>query len=174
MDDLLAGAAKIDGRDLADLLDYFVQMSRHINFYDTQLSVSDWQPFFQKSIPFILASIIKIPSAEIEQNFSLYNSLFEKKPSSTALQLHVYFIYYRFINKINKWYLSVKDSDLPIESFLEKLIKDKLQQPLKSFIGYTNAAVKWYGIKKIDFSSRSIIYSGSLKQFFYRFSIRQN
>ena len=152
MDDLLAGAAKIDARDLADLLDYFVQMSRHINFYDTQLSVSDWQPFFKKSIPFILASIIKIPSSEIEQNFSLYNSLFEKKPSSTGLQLHVYFIYYRFINKINNWYQAVKDSGLPIESFLETLIKDKLQQHLKSFIGYTNAAVKWYGIKKIDFS----------------------
>jgi hypothetical protein len=152
MDDLLSGAAKIDARTLADLLDYFTQMSRHINFYDTQLAISDWQPFFQKSIPFTLASIIKIASPEIEQNFAYYHSLFEKKPSSTGLQLHAYFIYYRFIKKINSWYLSVKDSGLPIESFLEILIKDKLQQSLKFFIAYTNAAVKWYGIKKIDFS----------------------
>jgi hypothetical protein len=152
MDDLLSGAAKIDARTLADLLDYFTQMSRHINFYDTKLSISDWQPFFQKSIPFTLASIIKIASPEIEQNFAYYHSLFEKKPSSTGLQLHAYFIYYRFIKKINSWYLSVKDSGLPIESFLEILIKDKLQQSLKFFIAYTNAAVKWYGIKKIDFS----------------------
>lgn len=153
MDDLLAGTAKIDARTLADLLDFFVQMSRHINFYDKQLNVSDWQPFFQKSIPFILASIIKTPSSEIEDNFIYYNSLFEKKASSSGLQLHAYFIYYRFIKKINDWYLSVKDSGLPIESFLQILIKDKLQQPLKLFIGYTNAAVKWYGIKKIDFSA---------------------
>ncbi|MEO9146844.1 MAG: hypothetical protein ABI237_14940 [Ginsengibacter sp.] len=157
MEDLLSGAAKIDARDLADLLDYFMQMSRHVNFYyvrsgDTKMTVSDWQSFFQKSIPFTLASVIKTPSAEIEQNFALYNSLFEKRHSSTGLQLHAYFIYYRFINEINKWYLAVKGSGLPIESFLEILIKDKLQQPLKLFIAYTNAAVKWYGIKKIDFS----------------------
>jgi len=47
MDSLLSGAAKIDARTLADLLDYFVQMSRHINFYDLQLNVNDWQPFFK-------------------------------------------------------------------------------------------------------------------------------
>ncbi|MEP6627413.1 MAG: hypothetical protein ABJA32_05480, partial [Ginsengibacter sp.] len=152
MDDLLTGAAKIDARTLADLLDYFTQMSRHINFYDTQLTVSDWQPFFQKSIPFALTAVIKTPLTALEQNFDLYNSLFVKKPSSTALQLHAYFIFYRFVNKINTWHLAVKDSGLPIESFLEILIKDKLQQPVKLFIGYTNAAVKWYGIKKIDFS----------------------
>ncbi len=77
IEDLLSGAAKIDGRTLADLLDYFTQMSRHINFYDTQLNVSDWQLFFQKSIPFILTSVVKTPFEAIEQNFVLYNSLFE-------------------------------------------------------------------------------------------------
>lgn len=55
MDELLSGAAKIDGRTLADLLDYFVQLSRHINYYDSQLNVSDWQLFFKNSIPFTLA-----------------------------------------------------------------------------------------------------------------------
>jgi hypothetical protein len=152
MDDLLSGAAKIDARTLADLLDFFVQMSRHINFYDKQLTISDWQPFFQKSIPFTLASIIKNPSTETSKNFAYYNSLFEKKPSATGLQLQAYFIYYRFINQINNWYLAVKDSALPIESFLQILIKDKLQQPLKLFISYANAGVKFYAIRKIDFS----------------------
>jgi len=152
MDDLLSGAAKIDARTLADLLDFFMQMSRHINFYDKQLAISDWQPFFQKSIPFTLASIIKNPSTETSKNFAYYNSLFEKKPSSTGLQLQAYFIYYRFINQINNWYLAVKDSALPIESFLQILIKDKLQQPLKLFISYANAGVKFYATRKIDFS----------------------
>ena len=152
MDELLSDAAKIDARTLADLLEYFVQLSRHINFYDARLSVSDWQPFFKNSIPFVLASVIKNQQGEIESNFAYYNSLFEKKPSASGLQLHAYFIFYRFINKINNWHIAVKDSGLPIESFLEILIKDKLQQPVKFFIGYTNAAVKFYGIKKIDFS----------------------
>ncbi|MEP7251938.1 MAG: hypothetical protein ABI683_06140, partial [Ginsengibacter sp.] len=152
MDELLSGAAKIDARTLADLLDYFVQLSRHINFYDTGLNVSDWQPFFKKSIPFVLASVIRNQSADIENNLNYYNSLFVKKPSSPGLQLEAYFIFYRFINKINDWQFAIAVSGLPVESYMQKLVKDKLSQPLKLFISYANAAAKYYGINKIDFS----------------------
>ncbi len=31
--------AAIDGRTMADLLDYFVQLSQHINYYDSQLNI---------------------------------------------------------------------------------------------------------------------------------------
>ena len=152
MDELLSGAAKIDARTLADLLDYFVQLSRHINFYDTNLNVSDWQPFFKKSVPFVLASVIKNQSADIENNLTYYNSLFSKKPSSPGLQLEAYYIFYRFINKINDWQLAIADSNLPVESYMQKLVKDKLSGPLKLFISYANAAAKYYGTRKIDFS----------------------
>jgi hypothetical protein len=54
IEDLLSGPARIDGRTLADLLDYFVQLSRHIKFYENDLSVSDWQPFFKKVFLFPL------------------------------------------------------------------------------------------------------------------------
>ena len=151
MEDLLSGAAQIDARTLADLLDYFVQLSRHVNFYDFNLNVSDWQPFFQKSIPFTLAAAINYKFDQIANDFSLYNSLFEKKPSSTGLQLQAYFIFYHFINRVNSWYLAVQDSDLPIEKEMQLLIKDKLQQPVKEFIAYSNAAVKTFGIKRIEF-----------------------
>ena len=53
MEELLSGQAKIDPRKMADLLDYFYQLSRQINYYDNTLGVSDWQPFFEKSIPFV-------------------------------------------------------------------------------------------------------------------------
>src|SRR5688572_20588631 len=105
MDELLSGATKIDARTLADLLDYFVQLSRHINYYDLQGNMSDWQPFFRKSVPFTLASIIKYRAVDAENNFTLYNRLFEKKPVATGLQLQAHFIYYHFIHKINTWHL---------------------------------------------------------------------
>jgi len=76
MEDLLSGAAKIDARTLADLLDYFVQMSRHINYYDFQLNVNDWQPFFSNSIPFSLAAIIKFPLQDTSTSLDLYQFLF--------------------------------------------------------------------------------------------------
>ena len=151
MEALLSGAAKIDARTLADLLDYFVQLSRHINYYDSKLNVSDWQQFFKNSIPFTLSSAIKYQPDQLQNEFSYYNFLFEKKASPTGLQLQAYFIFYHFINKINNWSVAVEDSGLPIEKNLEVIIKDKLQQPVKDFIKCTNAAVKWYGIKRIDF-----------------------
>ena len=152
MEDLLDGAAKIDARTLADLLDYFVQLSGHIKHYDLDLNVNDWRTFFQKSTPFTIASIIKYPVQNLEDNFALYNSLFEKKASPAGLQLNIFFIYYRFINTINNWHKVLQGTGLPLETILEGLIKNKLQQPVKWFIKYSNAAVKYYGIKRIDFS----------------------
>ncbi len=44
----LQSDVKIDGRSMADLLHFFSQLAAHINFYDKQLLISDWKPFFQK------------------------------------------------------------------------------------------------------------------------------
>ena len=151
MENLLSGAAKIDARTLADLLNYFVQMSRHINYYDLNLNVNDWQPFFRNSVPFTLASIIKFPLLNTESSFELYKCIFDKKPSPAGLQLIAFSIYYRFINNINNWHLVLKDSSLPIAATLEGLIKNKLQVPVKQFIQYSNASVKTYGTNRIDF-----------------------
>ena len=152
MEELLAGAAKIDARTLSDLLDYFVQLSRHINYYDLSLNVSDWQPFFSNSIPFTLASIIKYPFQQSENNFVLYNTLFERRPSYTGLQLSIRYIYFRFIRKINMWHLALKDSKLPLEATIEALIRNNLQDPVRKFIQFANAAVQAYEISRIDFS----------------------
>src|SRR5690242_19201934 len=87
MQELLQGSASIDGRTLADLLDYFVQLSQHINYYDTQLAIKDWQPFFQNSAPFIIASIIRNNRTAIENKLAAYKKAFTKKPSKAGLQL---------------------------------------------------------------------------------------
>lgn len=151
MQELLGPEAKIDGRTLADLLDFFVQLSRHINYFDAQMNVSDWQPFFRNSIPFRLANFTRLPLETMESNFAVYNQLFEKRPSSAGIQLKATFIYYHFVDQINSLSLILKDSKLPLETELELLIKDRLQQPVKTFIAYANAAVAAYGIKRINF-----------------------
>jgi hypothetical protein len=150
IEDLLSGPAKIDGRTLADLLDYFVQLSRHIKFYESDLSVSDWQPFFSKSLPFSIAAISKFDSNKVTDKLTFYSSIFDKYPSPSGLQLLVHYFFYGVINKINTWHLQVKGSELPVEFALENLIKDKLRHPVREFAGYTNAAIKWYCIKPVD------------------------
>lgn len=150
---LLTGAPQIDGRKMADLLDYFVQVSRHINYYDAELNISDWQPFFKKSVPFVLASLIKYDGNRVNSKFEGYNKLFDKHPSKQSLQLLLHFVFYYSVNRINNWHLQLKNSSLPVAVVMAQLIKDKLNDPIKNFILLSNTAVKYYGIKKINFSS---------------------
>ncbi|HTE28504.1 hypothetical protein [Flavitalea sp.] len=152
IDDLLSGSAQIDGRKTADLLDYFSQLSRHINFYDSQLNISDWQAFFRKSIPFSLTGIIKHNKDTVQQKFDKYNKLFDKRPNRQSLQLIVHFIYFQTIHLVNRWHSEMKGSDLPVERLLEKMIRDKLLEPVKKYICLTNTATEKYRIKKIDFN----------------------
>jgi len=152
IDALLTNAPAIDGRKMADLLDYFVQLSTHINYYDEQLNISDWRSFFQKSVPFTLATLIKYNKDSVSSKFELYNKLFDAHPSKQSLQLLLHFIFYYSVNKINTWHTQLKTSDLPVTILMEQLVKDKLQGPLKSFIQYHNTAVKWYKVKRIDFN----------------------
>lgn len=155
MDELLSEAVKIDSRKMADLLDYFVQLARHINYYDLQLNIGDWQPFFKRSTPFTLAAMIRYPLAEIEDNYCIYTTHFRKKPAVAGLQLISRFIYHHFIERINNWHLVVKDSSLPIATLIEQLVRDKLQQPVKDFITYANAASGEYKIPRFNFHALS-------------------
>jgi hypothetical protein len=152
MNELLADAPKIDGRTMADLLDYFMQLAPDINYYDNNLHISDWQPFFKNSLPFLLASIVKIKTDVVNEKFNFYNSLVKKNPSQAGLQLNLFYTYYNTFRKINDLYLQLKGSGLPFELFVEKLIKNKLKQSFIKFISIANAAVQYYCVKKIDFS----------------------
>jgi len=153
LDSLLSDPAKIDGRSMADLLDYFVQLSRHVNYYNNDLSVSDWQPFFQKSIPFSLAAIIKYNTAAVNDKIENYTTVFNKRPSKAGLQLLFQYFFQQVINRINTWSLQLKGSGLPAELIIEKLIKDKLKEPLYQLICYNNTAVSLYCIKPLDFQT---------------------
>src|SRR5689334_7974106 len=152
MTQLVSDAPKIDGRTLADMLDYFTKLAKHINFYDTQMGVSDWQPFCNSSIPFLLSRISKYSIEAVKNKFDLYQSLFMRRSNKNSLQLLVHYFYYSTIYRINSWYLLVKDSGLPFEGILVNLVKDKLQEPAGEFIHLANAASREHCIKNIDFS----------------------
>ncbi len=149
LDDLLGGKAKVDNRSLADLLDFFVQLSRHVNYYDENLQVSDWQPFFAKSLPFVLASIVKYDRTASQKKLNAYKARFYSKPSKEGLYLLLRYTYTNIIKKIDNWDRKVTGSGIPIETVMEKLMKDKLSGPLKNFIKYSNAASNWLGVSSI-------------------------
>ena len=151
MDALLGGPAKIDGRSMAGLLQFFVQLAPNIVYYDKQLNPAVWTPFFQKSLPFLLAGMTDFTTTTIDSKLALYARLFKTKPSGSGLQLNLFYTYYNLIRQLNNWSCQLAGSQLPIETTINKLIKTKLRQPVLQFIGIVNAAVKGYGVKKVDF-----------------------
>lgn len=145
-------APKIDGRTLADLLEYFTKLAGHINFYDKELAIGDWQVFFNKSIPFNLASISKYNSASIEEKLDLYKTLFNKRPGKNTLQLLVHYMYYNTIYRINAWHETVRGSGLPFENIIRNLVQDRLMEPVSNFIKLANSAGREHCIRGVDFS----------------------
>lgn len=152
MENLLSGPAKIDGRSLADLLSFFVRLSEHISYYDDNMQVSDWKPFFSKSLPFTVAEITRFDYTAAGNQLAAYKTAFEKKPSIQGVQLLLNEVYSQVILRINQWHTQLTGSGLNVELVLERLIKDKLKDPLKSFIKLANVATKWYCTKNYNFS----------------------
>ena len=125
MNELLDGAPSIDGRTMADLLDQFRRLAPGINYYNSSLQVSDWTAFFKDSLPFLLATIIRQRPDVIDAKFQDYARLSRKNPSREGLQLCIFYIYYHTFKKINAWHLQLKDSGLPTELLLTRLIRNR-------------------------------------------------
>jgi hypothetical protein len=155
---------KIDGRTLADLLDYFLQLAPHVNYYDSQLNTSDWQPFFKKSKPFILAGMAKYNTSERTARMERYIKLFNKKPSKHSLQLLIGFIFYNNIKSIISWYKELKDDELPVSTTMESLIRRTLGEAFRKFRDIHDDAVKRYCIQRLELSSITDILPAQIKK----------
>lgn len=149
--ELLSGKTSIDNRSLADLLDYFVQLSRQVQYYDENLKASDWQQFFSSSLPFTLAAISKYNIKQTEAKFIAQRKRFYKKPSRAGLYVELRTIFVVF-KKIDRWYQQVAGKQTALEPVMEKMMKDKLGSSLKQFISYANAATNKFGTRAIDFT----------------------
>ncbi len=152
VDDLLSGTTKIDGRTMVDLLQFFKKLSTQVNYYNTKLEVKNWKTFFDNSLPFLIAEIIKSDELKIQKKFDKYCQLFQQNPSKQSLQLLIRFMFEQVIRRINTWHVSLNNSGLPIEMIVDKIIRDKLKLPVKKFITLSNYAAKFHDVKKIDFS----------------------
>jgi len=149
--ELLTSKTTIDNRSLADVLDFFVQLSRHVQYYDENLKISDWQAFFSSSLPFILAAIAKYNVQEAEEKFDTYRRRFLKKPSKAGLYLLLRSLYVLF-KKIDQWHQQITDQHTALQPVMEKLMTDKLGNALKLFISYANAATNKFGTQPLNFT----------------------
>ncbi|WP_138478537.1 hypothetical protein [Dyadobacter bucti] len=150
--ELLSGKTAIDNRSLADLLDFFVQLSRHVQYYDENLQISDWQAFFSSSLPFTLAAIAKYNRKQAADRFLGQRKRFLKHPTKGGLFLELRSLFV-LIKKINGWHQQVAGKQSALDPVMEKMMKDKLGSALKQFISYANAATNKFGTNSIDFTT---------------------
>jgi hypothetical protein len=149
--ELLSSRTMIDNRTLADLLNYFAQLSQHVQYYDENLKISDWQKFFSSSLPFTLAGIAKYNKKQTESRFSGNRKRFLVHPSKAGLYLALRSLFL-LIKRTDSWYKQVAGKETVVEQVMEKMMKEKLGAALKLFISYANAATNKFGTKAIDFS----------------------
>jgi len=149
---LLPENVPVDGRKTADLLNYFTQLAGQINYYNPDLSVADWKPFFENSLPFALSRMAAYPLAVHEEKLAGYARMQERNTTAQGLQLLIFYSHYSFLLPLQRWALCLKGTGVDLETKLNKQIRENLQQPLLSFISVANTAAHCYGTRRIDFS----------------------
>jgi hypothetical protein len=142
----------IDDREIADFLNYFSALAHQINFYDANLNVSDWGPFFSGDLPFVLSNMAAKDINTLNAVLGTYTKLFTRRPSVQGLQLLFQYTWYSIIYPIQQWAAELQNSGLPLEQTLQTLIKDRLPGAVKEFIKWMNTAVKCFCIAAIDTS----------------------
>ena len=150
--ELLSSKTLIDNRTLADLLNYFAQLSQHVQYYDENLKISDWQSFFSSSLPFSLAAITKYNKKNTADKFFSNRKRFLVKPSKNGLYLILRSLYL-LIKKIDSWHKQVAGKETALEHVMGKMMKEKLGTAVKLYISYANAATNKFGTKAIDFTA---------------------
>src|SRR5579864_5899154 len=137
---LLPENVLVDGRKTADLLNYFTQLAKQINYYNTDLSVADWTPFFENSLPFALSRMAAIPLTVQQEKLAGYAQMLDRNATVTGLQLLIFYSWYTAILPLQQWALCLQGKDIDLETALNKQIKENLQQPILSFISLANTA----------------------------------
>lgn len=145
-------SAPIDGRKMADLLNYFAALSHQINFYDQNLNVSDWGPFFSGDLPFTLSDMAEKDTDAVKTNIDSYTRQFMRQPSPEGLQLIFLYTWFGAIYPIQQMAALLDNSEFPLEQTLQTLIKNRLTSPVKSFISLMNTAVRCFCIRPLDMS----------------------
>lgn len=149
---LLPENVLVDGRKTADLLNYFTQLAKQINYYHTDLSIADWAPFFENSLPFALSRMAAYPVTVQQEKLAGYAQMLDRNATVPGLQLLIFYSWYTTILPLQQWVLRLQGTGLDLETALNKQIKENLQQPILSFISLANTATHCYGTRAIDFS----------------------
>ncbi|MCB0565577.1 MAG: hypothetical protein H6558_12220 [Lewinellaceae bacterium] len=142
---------EVDGRSLADILDFIYHFAGQVYHYDNNLELGDWRAFFAESLPFLIARIHKWDIQSLEENLLRLGRSVEQQPEPEALDSIFSFVYNELLTPVLLWQLRFEKEGFGLGLKVNNLIVANLQAPVKSYIALANGAQKWYCIKKQDF-----------------------
>ncbi len=142
---------QVDGRSLADILDFIYHFAGQVYHYDNNLVLGDWRAFFAESLPFLIARIHKWDVQSLEENIQRLSRSVEQQPGPETLDSIFSFVYNELLTPVLEWQLRFEKERFGLGLKVSNLIAANLQAPLKSYIALANGAQKWYCIEKQDF-----------------------
>ncbi len=147
---------KIDAQEAEDLLNFIYQFSSQINFYDENLQQYNWQPFFEDSLPFVLARINKTDTEKLKADYDKlitfvktgYGSPSTYDPQS--LQLVFDFLYDEIFIPLTKWQKQFSKHKSSFSDVISATIRKNLRTSLKNYIALFNGAAFIDGLNTDD------------------------
>lgn len=163
---------RLEDRNMATMLSYIADLSKHINYYNLENKIDgDWQDFYTSDISIILASII---STDVEKIETQLNQIIDKFYKSQTFEgryeefLNLVNLIFAQTQNFNTWYQDIKKLNLQSKKFedtveyeFQNVIEEKVKTPLLRFKSYILAANNDKVLNKkidLDFSSFDLIW----------------
>jgi len=152
--------ASIDGRSLADILEYFRQYARQVVFPkpridetgETIVQVEGWDSFFAKSLPFVLSQFSKKDFVRLEADLSWILAAIEENPEPQRLRLLVDFCFYELIQPVQRLRGIVIEYDFDFGPELDRAVGASMSPPLVHYVLLCNTCSKYLGLKSRSFA----------------------
>ena len=138
-------SAKIDDRDPSDLLNFIFEFAGRINYYNEKLEVSDWQVFFEKSMPVILSRWHHYDHEGLQSNFKQLAGDSYSVPTVSDISQLFDFIEKELIIPLDQSHKILKEMSLPLGDKLNQKIISNARENVLDFIRLSNGSHKWYG-----------------------------
>lgn len=144
----LAEGAHLDGRGLSDLLHFWYEYARQVNYFnwkegeDEPSLQGDWVEFFRKSIPFQYANIAAFSIVEIDQR---YQSIFKSAQSRHQLIAlnPLLDLLLGMLNQLGSWREDLDEDIFGLKEIVIGVIDTSLSLPVDRIVGLVNAAGAW-------------------------------
>ena len=163
---------KLEDRDIATMLSYVADISKHIKYYNIENEVDgNWEEFYTSDISIVLASVISTDLEKIEERFNtiieeFYRSQnFEKRLAGFKDLSDLIF---EICKKFNRWYSDIvtlniqsKKFESGVEYEFHNVIEEKIKVQFRRFKSYIDAGIadKTLSLKfDFDFASFKLIW----------------